>query len=75
MSDAAREKLKTVARQRYVDAMMESSRHHIYGDWPVEECVDVYLHWLIRYPEERYYERHHGLPQADFRHVIGECTS
>jgi hypothetical protein len=66
----AQSEFQAVVRRRYTAELLASCTRHIKGGWPIDECSLIYLHWLCRYPPERDYERHNGLPQADFGAVV-----
>jgi hypothetical protein len=36
-------------------------------------CLRLYLHWLIYYETERYYDRNHGVPRNTFSKMMRWC--
>lgn len=57
-------------RRQYVDDHISNPSHHTPYGWPIEDCVRVYLHWLVKYPDVRFYQRRHGIPSAEIKGIV-----
>lgn len=57
-------------RRLYIEKHLRVPSYHTPYGWPLEDCLRVYLHWLVKYPNVRFYTTYYGIPHNEIKPIV-----